>query len=1192
MASRTGSARVFFEVVGSFQAQRLLKDVESTSTVMQAILLDAAGGVVEAVQFAVEGVSDLIQEQIDSFYAFEEQMIQIRKFYQGNEEDILQFAEASKMLGETFAFSGAEALKAAANMAQMKSVLGSKEAVIEGTRMGLLFAEIGNMETQEGMKKLTSLMQQTHFHMGGLTKAQYDLLDPMEQANVIRGNTIRVLDQLNTIENSSVATMQDMTFVLNQFASQANLAGESMGSMAALAAMLLEAGEETSRAGTGLRMIFSRLAVDGGDASLALAEVIPHLEAQEISMMSLTEIITELTPYYKELSDLEKVRLAQAVAGNRHYVKLQKLLENQERLLTLNEMAYSGAYTAADEFANRQASDVFKIDKANAAIENLRVEVGDNLVDAYIRAMGPQYYFLQGLEKITDEETKIGGLFVGKRMNTFMANLMFLAETMQQMEVPINFVMGIGNIYVSMKTLQVILKQTNQMENMHTEAFQRRLFMREQDAALRKKFAHEEIQSIKDIQAAEMGRINQTIRDINIQKANAASSKASHERAIDRIHQEVVAMGQIDSYKKQLRSNELMMDKEYRMQKIAEHNEMLILKDGEAQALMRIRTVQEEVMRGQLDYYTLGAGFRANQQKEQKQFLGHIKREADYLANHIVLFTELTEDELNHLAVRQQANNERMLTEQLLLAEARRRLELDDLSEEETMNTITEINLREENIRAMGEERVGIEGLVNANDQLKQRNQATALTLNTLEYHMDSLGDEASLLTATFLYFAETQKYVQNQMFGTAEATKTTINSMMSSMNGLLGMTAMFTHNQDLMNASLIGGTIVNAGASASMWAVGKSAEGMATRAILARGAMLALGGGIAAIVALGVGKLIWDRFKPTNDFMDSINEITDVTDGLNDFHTTLTDLSKKGDVAVDEALLGGITFNDLRADAQLTASSLASLQKEFDYYTELSEDVDNYTDAELIALETKAGYYNRLTQEVSALNDAHVSLATTESRIANQAVLFAGQRHTGARTAEQLYDENLWTNLFKQFDATEQESIIANILDGLYDEHPEYLAQWFKGDYWTIPGHEGFFSTEEEMLERLVEINGQSFDQVKQDAEAAGLAVADYYSNLLVQVGGSVNMFGDATGTALEALNEFDSKREELFFGNQAQFQGAIYRQITQGGVESLLHRVEIMQTNVFNGVTLDEAIDRVSEGVIMNLRGQGVPV
>ena len=80
--------------------------------------------------------------------------------------------------------------------------------------------------------------------------------------------------------------------------------------------------------------------------------------------------------------------------------------------------------------------------------------------------------------------------------------------------------------------------------------------------------------------------------------------------------------------------------------------------------------------------------------------------------------------------------------------------------------------------------------------------------------------------------------------------------------------------------------------------------------------------------------------------------------------------------------------------------------------------------------------------------------------------------------------------------------------------------------------------------------------------------------------------------GAALTEVGEFANAREELFFGNQANFQGSVYKQITQGGVESLLHRVEIMQTNVFNGVTIEEAIDRVSDGVMMNLRAQGVPI
>ena len=151
MASRTGSARVFFEVVGSFQADKLLKDAESSLTVLRAIMLDAFGGVAEAIQFTFEGISEVIQEQIDAYYAYEEQMIQLRKFYQGDPDDVERFADSARVLGETFAFSGAEALKAAANMAQMKTVLQSQEAVIAGTQLGLLFAEIGNMESQEGM---------------------------------------------------------------------------------------------------------------------------------------------------------------------------------------------------------------------------------------------------------------------------------------------------------------------------------------------------------------------------------------------------------------------------------------------------------------------------------------------------------------------------------------------------------------------------------------------------------------------------------------------------------------------------------------------------------------------------------------------------------------------------------------------------------------------------------------------------------------------------------------------------------------------------------------------------------------------------------------------------------------------------------------------------------------------------------
>ena len=224
---RQASSRTFFEVIGIFQAKRLLSDAQAQMNVAAAITMDAVGGVAEAMSAMFEGITGLIDEQMEAFFKYEEELIRVKKFYQGATEEVTLFANESLRLGETFAFSGAEALKAAAQMAQMKTVLGEAQAVIAGTEMGLLFAEIGGMETDLAMKRLTSLMQQTHFAMGGLTSENFKLMDAEMQANIVRGNTMRVLDQLNTIENSSVATMEDMTFVLNQFASQADLAGEA-----------------------------------------------------------------------------------------------------------------------------------------------------------------------------------------------------------------------------------------------------------------------------------------------------------------------------------------------------------------------------------------------------------------------------------------------------------------------------------------------------------------------------------------------------------------------------------------------------------------------------------------------------------------------------------------------------------------------------------------------------------------------------------------------------------------------------------------------------------------------------------------------------------------------------------------------------------------------------------------------------
>jgi hypothetical protein len=87
-----------------------------------------------------------------------------------------------------------------------------------------------------------------------------------------------------------------------------------------------------------------------------------------------------------------------------------------------------------------------------------------------------------------------------------------------------------------------------------------------------------------------------------------------------------------------------------------------------------------------------------------------------------------------------------------------------------------------------------------------------------------------------------------------------------------------------------------------------------------------------------------------------------------------------------------------------------------------------------------------------------------------------------------------------------------------------------------------------------------------------------------------SVQSNGAAMGNEIDGMmrqmDQFANAREELFFGERANFTGAIFRTVQQGGVESLLYRVDLVQNNTFNGVTTDELKDIITQQVAQEIR------
>ena len=95
--------------------------------------------------------------------------------------------------------------------------------------------------------------------------------------------------------------------------------------------------------------------------------------------------------------------------------------------------------------------------------------------------------------------------------------------------------------------------------------------------------------------------------------------------------------------------------------------------------------------------------------------------------------------------------------------------------------------------------------------------------------------------------------------------------------------------------------------------------------------------------------------------------------------------------------------------------------------------------------------------------------------------------------------------------------------------------------------------------------------------------AYADNSSDAIQRLEGATV---DSLDTMGDAMNEFDNKRQEIFFGGRAgRMDTALFREIRLNGVEKLYFAPEVSMTNNFNGLTYDKATEVIAEKVLGRL-------
>jgi len=402
---RAGASQVFFDVVGRFQAKRLISDAQTQMTVFNALMLDSLGNVQEAGQAMGDVMDQYLASILPSTIAIADATIELQKFVSVG-EDFEALKEEVMGIGASFGYTGDQALLAASKMAQLSSVLGEGQTA-GGAQLGFEFGLISGMETDKAMQRLVNLNQQMHF----MTENTTALMTAEEKGLHIRQNTLRVLDQLNTIENRSAATMDQVTFVMNQFASQAHLTGESMAFMAAQSAVLIEAGEEQGKGGRALKAIYARLGADTSGAATALQELGVATHDSNGALLPLSTILKGINEQWDGMSAGQQQNLTQLIAGNRHYTRLIKLIEGYDRMLQLQLEGELALMPAIEEVNIRLDSNINKYREAEAELSNYQARLGDSLLPALTTVIEKQGHFNEALAEVA-EFSKVGTLVV------------------------------------------------------------------------------------------------------------------------------------------------------------------------------------------------------------------------------------------------------------------------------------------------------------------------------------------------------------------------------------------------------------------------------------------------------------------------------------------------------------------------------------------------------------------------------------------------------------------------------------------------------------------------------------------------------------------------------------------------------------------------------------------------------------
>ena len=1165
---RAGASRVFFDVVGTFQAERLIADARAKVGVFEGLMLDGITGITESAGLLDDQLQSVVDSTVPLARTIAEARLEFEKFANVGEEETAKMVADMSAFGESIGFTADQALNAGSRMAQLGGVLGTG-SIGAASEVGITFGLIGGMETQEAMTKLINLQQQTQFMMGSLTEEQFRALNAEKQANMVRHTSMNLLDSLNTIENRSSATMQGITHVMNEFAAAGNLAGDSINFMASASAVLIERGEQQGKAGRALKQMYARLGADTGGVATELERLGIETQTASGEMRSMEDIMGDLTKSSVMNSQSEKRRIAQLLAGNDHYIRAIKLMEGYDRAMELTSQSINDVDSAQEELNRKLEDEATLLKIAEARLDNMNAKLGNALIPAVTRGTLAQANFNSAVADLINTD-------IGKPVS----ELVFGMQQYMKVFAPFGEAyLNILSMNVSLRTQETIMRGLAGVDIARASAYGMKSG---QESATLQNLRQElnlqdqiSLQKIGQLQTEQMKLTSmkqmQMAADISHLK-DLASLDLEEAKIMERYNKEKSLINEISLLNKlttqdefqRLKTSEqalvplrsrLTLDEQLRM--IARET------TGYRMADVDVATREERLMKNKLflknseklAQQNLNADLvKAEQHERVLLSLGHIRNIQD---EHGVFISNSKEgayllERLNQELVMtghvEEINAIRMKKVELL------QYILQVMQGGKLTGQAHNMEIMLLDAAALATERLDQEGRQKLNTQqvsniVSEEASRVALKLSTM------LGIESDVLHQIIMQLPIFANEINAaNMAQDALAAKSMRNSQrLMMLNGSLGIVSMSLSffssmtedaelQQDLMTASVIAMGASMVISTVQMGVMGAQMADTATKTMGLAGAQGALNTqmatgnasmltriGMFGGVGLAIAGISYTLLKIIPESMEASESIDEVSDSLERLQYAVTDFTQ------EEFNAMGMKFQDM--DYMTTQNEIMNMNSRIALQQQQSDKSEN--------------------ERVKAMHQQKIDNMLKEQSILDQLSLTkfvqdveGGDMSSGyLRSLENLFDDK----------------------DILGDTFEERLGTQFF-DPSSLIYDLALTSNSMENFMALVKNMGRDFEM----GDMQGAIDTTFIGPL---------------EAARDAMYQFGNEREEMFFGMKAgNVTGDMLKQVVNKGVETLINTTELIMNNTFNGMTTRQAANEITKMVEDSLAEKGV--